>query len=167
MTFVKNNRIKKKKLLNNVDMYSYLYINGYNHRLSCEKCKYASIYRNSDLTIGDYWGLELVHPELDDSKGYSVIIINTKVGNDLVNKSGINIFSSSISNAIRRNPNIAKYHGGNSDRKLFFELYINNGIEGVMDYYNKKMRVKFLISSIKNIVPIKIKQVIKNVVKRG
>lgn len=26
-------------------------------------CPFASEYRQGDITIGDYWGIELVHPE--------------------------------------------------------------------------------------------------------
>lgn len=167
MTFVKNNRIRKKRLLNNRDLYSYLYIYGYNHRLSCGKCKYASIYRNSDLTIGDYWGLETVHPELDGTKGFSVILVNTKYGENLISKADINIYNSSVDKAIKRNPNMIKSHGVNLERRFFFELYVNQGIEGVINYYYKKMRAKFFINSIKNIIPIRIRRAIKRIFKRG
>ncbi len=162
LTFIENNQIKRKKLLNNTDIYSYLYMNGYNHRISCGKCKYASIYRNSDLTIGDYWGIESAHPELDISNGYSVILANTKYGDDLIKKSDISIYSSSISKATKRNANIIKYHGENYERKIFFQLYSNGGIKNILNHYNKTMRFIFFINSIKNIIPIKIKQFLKN-----
>ena len=49
-------------------------------RPSCFSCQYANLNRVGDLTIGDYWGVENAHPELDDDKGLSLVLANTAKG---------------------------------------------------------------------------------------
>jgi hypothetical protein len=33
--------------------------------------------RDSDLTIGDFWGIEHVRPEMDDGMGNSIVLLHT------------------------------------------------------------------------------------------
>lgn len=49
-------------------------------RPSCTSCRYASVHREGDLTIGDFWGIENVFPQLDDNKGVSALMVNTEKG---------------------------------------------------------------------------------------
>lgn len=49
-------------------------------RPSCHDCQYKDIEHPSDITIGDYWGIEKQFPEMDDNKGISIIKINTCKG---------------------------------------------------------------------------------------
>lgn len=68
----------KKTYVSNsfVDMfYSHLVL-----RQSCFYCPYASTNRISDITIGDFWGIEKFHKEFDDSVGCSVMILNSSKG---------------------------------------------------------------------------------------
>lgn len=49
-------------------------------RESCYTCKYANMNRISDITAGDFWGIEKVYPQLDDNKGMSLVMIHTGKG---------------------------------------------------------------------------------------
>ena len=64
------------------NLYLRAYINGLMQRLSCERCPYASRYRRSDVTLGDFWGIDEIHPHLKDEfhKGISLILSNTEKG---------------------------------------------------------------------------------------
>lgn len=46
----------------------------------CEKCKYQSVPRFGDLTIGDFWGIGQNDKQIDTSKGVSVILCNNDKG---------------------------------------------------------------------------------------
>ncbi len=48
-------------------------------RKSCFKC---SSKRNcgSDITLGDFWGIQAAHPEVDYKNGVSVVLLNTEHG---------------------------------------------------------------------------------------
>ena len=47
---------------------------------ACSTCKYTNLQRPSDLTIGDFWGIEKFDTSMDDKKGTSLLIINTPKG---------------------------------------------------------------------------------------
>lgn len=49
-------------------------------RSSCFSCQYCSTSRFSDITIGDFWGIENSHPELDDGYGVSLVMTHTEAG---------------------------------------------------------------------------------------
>lgn len=44
--------------------YNTLFLDGDIYRENCYECPYARKERVSDITIGDYWGIECEHPEL-------------------------------------------------------------------------------------------------------
>ena len=45
-------------------------------RPSCYKCPSKAGKSGSDMTIGDFWGIEKVVSQFDDDKGISLLIIN-------------------------------------------------------------------------------------------
>lgn len=61
----------------------------YNHvmfRESCYECPYTTPYRNSDITIADYWGIENNAAEFDDDKGVNLLLIHTAKGQEVFEK---------------------------------------------------------------------------------
>ena len=51
-------------------------------RPSCYACPAKVGKSGSDITIGDFWGIETALPEFDDDKGASLLFINNeKVAN--------------------------------------------------------------------------------------
>lgn len=46
----------------------------------CGCCKFNSLPRASDITLGDYWGICHPHPRFQDNKGVSCVVINTQKG---------------------------------------------------------------------------------------
>ena len=64
------------------NLYLRAYMSGLMQRSSCEKCPYASRYRWSDVTLGDFWGIEEMLPQLKDEfhRGISLILSNTEKG---------------------------------------------------------------------------------------
>jgi coenzyme F420-reducing hydrogenase beta subunit len=62
-------------------------------RQSCYKCFFRMINKKkdinfnyeSDITIGDFWGVDKYYPEMFDDKGTSLVFINTKKGMQIFN----------------------------------------------------------------------------------
>ena len=50
-------------------------------RPSCTDCP-AKTGGYADLTLGDFWGIEKVKPEMDDDKGVSLVLVQTERGRD-------------------------------------------------------------------------------------
>lgn len=57
-------------------------------RESCYICPFSCGARVADLTICDYWGIEVEHPTLDASQGVSAIMVNTHMGGKLFQTAG-------------------------------------------------------------------------------
>ena len=67
-----------------VDFYLQTFFDNNCLRESCYECK-AKKNRFSDITLGDFWGIEKVLPEFTDGYGTSAIIVRTEHGMDLFN----------------------------------------------------------------------------------
>lgn len=65
-----------------------------NYRENCYQCPYACTKRVSDLTIGDYWGIEKHHAEdiqsgkIPDRRDWSCVLVNTEKGRAFLESCG-------------------------------------------------------------------------------
>lgn len=65
------------------DEYCLMYFRNYILRPSCHACEYCRPERDSDITIGDFWGIEKIKPEMDDGMGTSLVILHSEKGRAL------------------------------------------------------------------------------------
>lgn len=63
------------------DPYMNLFLRNYALRPSCYECP-AKALKRSDITMGDFWGIDEVLPDMNDEKGTSLIIIRTQKGQE-------------------------------------------------------------------------------------
>ena len=63
--------------------YMRLFLSRICQNQSCDDCRYRKLPRIADFTLGDYWGISKYHPEMDDNKGTSVVLLNTTPGSML------------------------------------------------------------------------------------
>ncbi len=49
-------------------------------RPSCYACRVKSGACGSDITLGDFWGIDSVLPAMDDDKGTSIVVVHTSKG---------------------------------------------------------------------------------------
>ena len=75
---------------NNLFMCGYLSANLY-IRPCCGECQFKGIPRQGDITLADFWGIEKI---LDDDKGTSMVLINSKKGKEIFDsiKENINFY---------------------------------------------------------------------------
>ena len=65
--------------------FCYGFFYHYTQRNSCYACKQRVIARVSDLTLGDFWGITKLKPEISDFEvGYSSVITNTSKGQGMI-----------------------------------------------------------------------------------
>ena len=78
-------------------------------RPSCTNCNFTSVNRQGDITIGDFWGIEKVMPEISDNKGISAVMVNTEKGKQLFESvSGeINKYPCTQEDIAKRQPNLS------------------------------------------------------------
>ena len=65
------------------DRFCRMYFKNYILRPSCHSCKFCTVDRSSDFTIGDFWGIEKVKPEIDDGMGTSLVILHTEKAREI------------------------------------------------------------------------------------
>lgn len=70
--------------LKDKDPYEKVFHGSYALRKACINCKFAEIPRQGDFTIGDYWGVSLYDEKLNDGKGTSVVLVNNKKGEQVL-----------------------------------------------------------------------------------
>jgi len=51
---------------------------------SCYNCRFKNENSKADIILGDYWSVDLLHKDLNDDKGISIIITNTKTGDSII-----------------------------------------------------------------------------------
>ena len=54
-----------------------LFLSRICQNVSCDDCHYRKLPQIVDITLGDYWGISKYHPEMNDNKGTSVVLLNT------------------------------------------------------------------------------------------
>lgn len=102
----------------------------------CYECPFARIPRISDITLGDFWG---VPKELDDSRGVSVVVVNTPKGKRLLDRvSNIKKVRVSLEQVAPYNPRLVSGHlKRRSNREGFYRLLKMEGFLAVMKKYLK------------------------------
>ena len=73
-------------------------------RPSCYQCKVRDLRSGSDITIGDYWGIDSVCPEMNDNKGVCLVLVNTVIGKETLNSAEMNYKETSFEEGYRGNP---------------------------------------------------------------
>ena len=64
----------------NENVYMRAFIGGLSTRPSCYNCKFKGSSRASDLTLGDFWGVETACPQSYHPEGTSLVLVNSDKG---------------------------------------------------------------------------------------
>ncbi|MCD8290902.1 MAG: Coenzyme F420 hydrogenase/dehydrogenase, beta subunit C-terminal domain [Prevotella sp.] len=95
-------------------------------RPSCHSCKCKGGRSHSDITIGDYWGIDHIIRGFNDNKGVSVVMINTKKGGDIFKTLDMDIRLSSLKDMLQGNREFLKSPTMHPKREYFYMKY-NSG----------------------------------------
>ena len=89
-------------------------------RPSCYACPAKCGKSGSDITLGDFWGIQNIMPELDDDKGVSVVLVNTERGRNWLNNLEIDLWEVDYIQAVTYNPALEKSSYFPRKREFFF-----------------------------------------------
>lgn len=145
----KNKEVLKQSVyLNN---YTANFLLGNMSRPCCYNCEFSSLKRVSDITIGDYWGINENY-NMDDKKGTSLVLINSEKGNDIFN----NIKEEYDYVETSQNEALIKNHSApitlSPTRYKFYSEYDEKNQAEVLKKYNT--RVKKAYMRFGNVMPI-------------
>lgn len=103
------------------NLYMKVFLNNLCLRPSCYQCHSKGNFRKSDITLGDFWGVEKVCSEMYNEKGTSLILINSEKGKKIFGKikRNLKIKEINIEEAIKYNESIYKSAFENKKREKF------------------------------------------------
>ncbi len=106
-------------------------------RPSCFSCPFKGKERASDITLGDFWGIENVCPQMDDNMGTSLAIVHTYKGLQLFNgiKDELIISSVDADEALKYNGAALRPATTVENREQFFIDVIEDKYEDVIARY--------------------------------
>lgn len=149
--------------------YYQLFLNGYTYRENCYSCPYAGENRSADLTIGDFWGIEVVQPELlrgsngpmDETKGISCLVVNTSKGEMLLKSvPEIRTFSSTFEKAQKYNGQLREPSRRKPEREKVLQLY-RTGYENVEKWYRRRLLRVRAKRAVRRAIPPEVKRTIR------
>lgn len=109
---------KEHSVLSSQSLFMQLFVGDYISRSSCENCKFKGYNRVSDFTLGDFWGIWDIDPEMDDNKGTSVVLVHSEKGKVLWSEISDNIRFKEVSleKASQQNPSMLTASKAKPDR---------------------------------------------------
>ena len=114
----------------------YFFYNCLSIRHSCTECKFCNMTRPSDISIGDFWGIEYVDPEFNaDNRGVSLVIVNTEKGKRLLNSSSQELNLLKVNSAQILQPNLIHPTPANPLQQKFVDDYVHKGYQYVLKKY--------------------------------
>jgi len=152
--------------------YNTLFLDGIIYRENCYSCPYAQRKRVSDLTIGDFWGIENEHSELlwkkgyDKMKGISCLLVNTEKGCYICERMHENLQMevSTLEKVSCKNGQLNKPSVESPQRKFVLNLYVEKGYGEVEKWFEKHYRKQIFFYTIYNSLPcivlLKVKMII-------
>lgn len=123
-------------------------------RPSCYDCKVKGCSSQSDITIGDFWGIEKVFPEMDDNKGTGLIFVNTEKGNEAIDFSQIKYAETTYNQIKPLNPACYRSPKMHQKREAFFSLLQKENIIDIINKYTKQSIKQQLKTKIKRYISI-------------
>lgn len=130
---LKNGSILREKASKNTFMQAIPFI----IRDCCYQCQYKGLLRQGDLTIGDFWGIEHYAPQWNDSKGTSVVLINTERGEQLFSKlTTIKSDDVPLEWVFRKNPYLKTSIDKNIRMEKFYRLIKNHSVKETVQKCN-------------------------------
>lgn len=163
---------KRKNIHCRVSSYYEEFLKGYTYRENCYSCKFASLERPADLTIGDYWGIAKEHPELFKAEkwferkytGISCLLINTEKGKQAIGeyKDALELIPSTVEKIIAGNGQLREPTHYSEKREQILELYKAGGYQSVEQDFQKTLTLRYRVKDkLKCMIPLKWKMKIK------
>ncbi len=117
------------------DNYYHCFLQGLSQREACLSCRFKEYRSGSDITLGDFWGVENFKKDLYSPKGVSLVITHTSKGLDYLESISGNIVINEISEeeAVKENQRILTPMFRSGARDKFFERLERNTLRDSAD----------------------------------
>ena len=126
-----------RRIPNGESLYMKLFVGDYINRRSCSECHFKGYARGSDLTIGDFWGIWDIAPDLDDNMGTSVVLVQSERGRILWDAvcPSLDIREVTLEEASRQNRAMLVPAPASKNRDAVLEQVRRGDLEGCWDLF--------------------------------
>ena len=133
-------------------------------RPCCYACKYSSIHRVGDITIGDYWNIGKILPALETKDGYSVILVNSSKGEELLGqvKDRLKLYETDLISAVKGNGNLSHPSEKPATRE---DIYKRVEEEGYAAVAKQDCKYSYVVPFIKRHTPRWLKKLMRKIKK--
>ena len=140
---------------NSEDPFMRLFVNDYILRESCGDCHFKGSSRISDITLGDFWGIWDIDPEMDDNKGTSLVLTHSEKVEDLFNAISCKLRSRKVTleQAVLMNPSLLQSSVAKTNREDVLNDILQNDFQSALQLLQSlKNGKKSLLKRVRNIV---------------
>lgn len=111
------------------DIFYKIFFKNIGYRESCYNCEFSKIKRVSDITVGDFWGIERSISNFDDKYGVSLLLNNTNKAMEIFDKikDKFDVVKSNIDDCLQ--PNLISPTPKGYKNEIFWEEFRKNGLE--------------------------------------
>ena len=120
-------------------LYMKLFVGNYINREACANCQFKGYSRVSDLTIGDFWGIWDISPEMDDDKGTSVVLVQSPQGAQIMNAiaESMTLLPVSLEEASRQNGAMLRPSPASPRREEALDMIRNGRLAECAQWFNQ------------------------------
>lgn len=124
-------------VLSGESLYMKLFGGGYISRRSCENCRFKGYSRVSDLTIGDFWGIWDIAPDMDDNRGTSVLLVQSERGEALLRalEGKLDLLKVTAEQASCQNPAMIRAFPGSPRRTEALSVALSGDFENCKGWF--------------------------------
>lgn len=123
-----------------------MFLNASIYRESCYDCPYAGSERVSDITIGDYWGIENHHDrqiqtgEMPNRNDWSCVLVNTPKGVHFLQQHGsaLELYPTKVEWIREKNRQLSSPSRRSEDREKILQRYKEKGYAAVEKIFMQK-----------------------------
>lgn len=128
------------------DSYSYYYMNAYTNRDSCYKCPFASLSRQSDITLCDYWHWDECNVCFKNGSSVSAVVVNSEKGKKLFAETSkqLEVKETSLQSIVKFNGCISHPVEKPQGREDVLSLWLSSGYESLDNQFTKRNKLDII-----------------------
>lgn len=119
------------------DPYLQIFLKDIALRKSCYECSSRGLNRPSDITLADFWGIQIVASEMDDDKGTSLVLLHSSRGRKIwdIIKQGLRVKQVSLDCVVKNNRSVVISPSRPKQRNVFYADLANKKFVSVIYRY--------------------------------
>lgn len=137
-------------------------------RDSCYECPFAGALRPADLSLGDFWGIEKVRPDLlaeaggpfDVRRGVSCLLVNNERGEAWLERLGQRLVTAPVTfgQIAEHNDQLRNPAARPSGREAYLDAFATGGWPAVERLWRRAVRRRRVLGAVKRCVPAPLKR---------